>query len=169
LLAVAAVTDQSKLPKDDGGQSLHEVVGCNGPEQLNNNNGHLQMGGGTTRASAKEVPCAAVQVDIGNMVFLLMAKATVVSATMSLSTVVLGASLLLGAWTMMIILGLSLLQQCPQQQQQWRVGSRVGGVPTMGTMLRHPSMMGSTFILGFHHFDFQVKQGELFWLYEAPT
>jgi hypothetical protein len=47
-LSVAAATDQSKLPKDDGGRSLREVVGNDGTDQSNNNNRRLQMGGGTT-------------------------------------------------------------------------------------------------------------------------
>ncbi len=51
LLEVAAATDQSKLPKDDGGQSLCKVVGHKGPDQLNYDNRCLQMGGGTTRTS----------------------------------------------------------------------------------------------------------------------
>jgi hypothetical protein len=65
-------------------------------------------------ASAKEVRRAAVQVDGGDVAFLLMAEATVMIATGLLSTVVLGVLSLLGAGTMMIIPGLSLLQQCPQ-------------------------------------------------------
>jgi hypothetical protein len=30
LVVVAAVTDQSKLPKDDGSRSMGKVMGCNG-------------------------------------------------------------------------------------------------------------------------------------------
>jgi hypothetical protein len=88
-----------------------------------------------------------------------MVEAMIAIATTLLSTLVLGASLLLGAGMMMIIPGLLLLQQRSQQQQQQRVGLRVGGVLTMGTMSRHPSLMRATFSLSFHHFDFQVKQG----------
>jgi hypothetical protein len=48
--------------------------------------------------------------------FLLMAEATVATAIASLSTVALGASLLLGAGSMTIILGLLTLHQLPGQQ-----------------------------------------------------
>ncbi len=56
-------------------------------------------------ASAKEVRCITVQVDGGNMAFLLMAEATVTIVTALLSTVVFGVLSLLGAGMMMIILG----------------------------------------------------------------
>ncbi len=59
-------------------------------------------------ASAEEVRRAAVQVDGGDAVSLLIAEATVAIATASSSTVALGASSLLGVGTMMIIPGLSL-------------------------------------------------------------
>jgi hypothetical protein len=45
-------------------------------------------------ASAKEVPLVAIQVDISNAAFLLMAEATVATAATLLSTVALEASLL---------------------------------------------------------------------------
>jgi hypothetical protein len=61
-------------------------------------------------ASAKEVCCAAVQVDGSDVGFLLMVEVTVAIATASLSTVALGALLSLEAGTMMIIPGLLLLQ-----------------------------------------------------------
>jgi hypothetical protein len=48
-LLLAAATDQSKVPKDNGGQLPRKVMGPNGPDQSNNNNGRCQMGGGTTR------------------------------------------------------------------------------------------------------------------------
>ncbi len=162
LLSVVA-TDQSKLPKDNGGQLLCKVVGRNRPDQLNNDNTHCQMGGGgdldgaiaennthwrrgdqeddqigprhnattTTKTamkevddhnkedppqggeirkegqgkeeglvSAKEVCRAAIQVDNGNAVFLLMAEMTV--------TTMAASSLSLGAGTTTIILGLLL-------------------------------------------------------------
>jgi hypothetical protein len=67
--------------------------------------------------SAKEVRCAAVQVDGSNMAFLLMAKATVAIATTLLLTLALGALSLLGVGTMMIILGLLSLQRRTQQHQ----------------------------------------------------
>jgi hypothetical protein len=59
-------------------------------------------------ASAKELCRAAVQVDDGNVAFLLMAEATVVTATELSSS--------LGAGTTMIILGLLLLRQRPGRQ-----------------------------------------------------
>jgi hypothetical protein len=58
--------------------------------------------------SAEDVHRAVVEVDSGNVVFLLMVEATVATTTASLSTVALGALLLLGAGLMMIILGLLL-------------------------------------------------------------
>ncbi len=58
-------------------------------------------------ASAKEVHRAAVQVEDGNMAFLLMAEATVLTATALLSTIALGALSSLGAGTMTITSGLS--------------------------------------------------------------
>jgi hypothetical protein len=64
-------------------------------------------------ASAEEVRHAAVQVDDGNAAFLLMAEATVATATASSSTVALGASLSLGAGTMMIIPGFLLPRRRP--------------------------------------------------------
>jgi hypothetical protein len=120
-------------------------------------------------ASVKEVCTAAVQVDGGNAEFLLMAEVLVAIVTMSLLTVMLGAPSSLGVGTMMIIPGLLSPQQHPRQRQQRRVGSGVGGVPTMGTTSRHLSLTAATFSLGFHHFEFQVKHGELLWLYQAPT
>jgi hypothetical protein len=51
----------------------------------------------------------AVQVDDGNVAFLLMVEATVVTATALPSTVASGVSSLLGARTMMIISRLLLL------------------------------------------------------------
>jgi hypothetical protein len=229
LLSVAAATDQSKLPKDNSGQSPRKIVGatgwtnqtktmgasrwvggklgwhCNGGQQCasavaepgrwlnwiatrcNNNYNDNDKGGrrpwwggfpqggkvheeGQDKeegsASAEEVRRAAVQVDGGDMAFLLMVEVTVAIATALSSTSALGASSLLGAGTMMIIPGLSSLQQCPQQWgQQQKVGLGVGGIPMTGTMSRHPSLTLVTFSLGFHHFDFQVKQGELLWLY----
>jgi hypothetical protein len=53
LLSVAAATDQSKLPKDDGGQLLREGVGRDGPDQSNDNDGRLQIGGGTTWVASR--------------------------------------------------------------------------------------------------------------------
>jgi hypothetical protein len=50
---VAAATDQSKLPKDDGGQSPRKVVGRDGPDQSNDNNRRLQMGGGMTLTASQ--------------------------------------------------------------------------------------------------------------------
>jgi hypothetical protein len=44
----AAATNQSKLPKDNGGQSPRKVVGHNGLDQTNENNGYFRVGGGTT-------------------------------------------------------------------------------------------------------------------------
>ncbi len=70
--------------------------------------------------SAEEVHRVAFQVDNGDGAFLLMAEVTVSTATASLSTVALGASLSLGVWTMMIILGFLLPQQWPRQQQWLR-------------------------------------------------
>ncbi len=58
-------------------------------------------------ASAKEVHHMVVQVDDSNTAFLLMAEATVVTVTASLSTVASGASLSLGSGTMTIIPRLS--------------------------------------------------------------
>jgi hypothetical protein len=56
-------------------------------------------------ASANELRRVVVQVDDGNAAFLLMAEGMVATATatVSLSTIMLGASLLLGAGTMTII------------------------------------------------------------------
>jgi hypothetical protein len=48
LLLTAAATDQSMLPKDNGGQLPRMVLELNGPDQYNNNDGHHRMGGGTT-------------------------------------------------------------------------------------------------------------------------
>jgi hypothetical protein len=59
----------------------------------------------------------AIQVDGGNTTFLLMAEATVTTVTTLSSTVALEASLLLEAGTKTIILGLSLPQRHPKQQQ----------------------------------------------------
>jgi hypothetical protein len=81
------------------------------PEGENMQGGPRQ---GEGLATAKEVRCAAIQVDGGNAAFLLMAEATVSIATGLSSTLALGASSLLGAGTMMIIPGLSSLQQRPQ-------------------------------------------------------
>ncbi len=47
-VSVAAVTDQSNLPKDDGGWSPRKVPGRDGLDRSNNNDRRLQMGGGTT-------------------------------------------------------------------------------------------------------------------------
>ena len=54
-------------------------------------------------ASAEEVRHAAIQVDDGNMAFLLMAEATVATATVLLSTIPLGALSSLGAGMTTII------------------------------------------------------------------
>jgi hypothetical protein len=59
-------------------------------------------------ASAEEVCCTAVHVDNSNMAFLLMAEATVATAT--------ALSLLLGVETTRIIPGLLLPRQCPGKQ-----------------------------------------------------
>jgi hypothetical protein len=115
--------------------------------------------------SAKEVRCTAIQVDGGDAAFLLMAEATVAIVTASLSTVVLGVLSSLGVGTIMIIPGLLLPQQCPQLQQQQRVGLGVGGVPMMGATSQHPLLTTVTFSFCFHPFDFQVKWGGLSWLY----
>jgi hypothetical protein len=61
-------------------------------------------------ASAKEVCCTAIQVENGNMTFLLMGEGTVATVTVLSSTVAFGASSLLGAGTMTVIPGLSSLQ-----------------------------------------------------------
>jgi hypothetical protein len=45
-LSSLAATDQSKLPKDNGGRL--PAVGHDGLDQSNNNNRRRQMGGGTT-------------------------------------------------------------------------------------------------------------------------
>ncbi len=58
-------------------------------------------------ASAEEVSRAAIQIDGGNAAFLLMAEAMVAIATVTSSTVELGASSSLEVGTMMIIPGLS--------------------------------------------------------------
>jgi hypothetical protein len=65
-------------------------------------------------ASSEEVRRAAIQVNNGNAVFLLMEEMTVMTATALSSAVMLGASLLLGAGTITIIPGLLLLQQHPK-------------------------------------------------------
>jgi hypothetical protein len=108
-------------------------------------------------ASAKEIRRAAIQVDDGNVAFLLMAEATIATATALLSTVALRALFMLGAGTMTIVPELSLPQQRPGQQRQQRAGLGVGGDTTTGATLRHPLSMAATFGLGFHHFDLQVK------------
>jgi hypothetical protein len=59
--------------------------------------------------SAEEVCRAAIQVDVGNAGFLLMAEAMVATATASLSTIALGVLLSLGLGMTMIIPGLLLL------------------------------------------------------------
>jgi hypothetical protein len=58
--------------------------------------------------SAEEVHCAATQVEDSNAAFLLMAEATVVTLTASLSTIPPGALSSLGAGTTTIIPGLVL-------------------------------------------------------------
>ncbi len=65
--------------------------------------------------SAKDVRCAAVQVNDGDAAFLLKAEGTVATTTTLLSIVASGASLLLGAGTMRIIPGLLSPQQRPGQ------------------------------------------------------
>ncbi len=99
-------------------------------------------------ASAKGVLCVAIQVYYGNAAFLLMAEAMVATTTALLSTVTLGASLLLGAGTMTIILGLLSPPQRPRQQRRRRADSGVGGDPTLGATSRHSSTMAATFGLG---------------------
>jgi hypothetical protein len=52
LLSVAvAAMDQSKLPEDNGGRSPHEVIGQDGQDQSNNDDGRHWMGRGTTRTA----------------------------------------------------------------------------------------------------------------------
>jgi hypothetical protein len=48
---VVVATDQSKLPEDNGSRSPHKVLGCDGLDQSNYNNGRRRMGGGTTRTA----------------------------------------------------------------------------------------------------------------------
>ncbi len=53
LAAAVVATDQSKLPKDNGSQSLHKVMGSNGPDQSNVDDGCHRMDGGMTWTASR--------------------------------------------------------------------------------------------------------------------